>query len=81
MSVKAVVVALGAGLPLARHRNVTAWARVQLPLGEKVVAEVPVVMPLSTAQLTASKKKSSFFTSTNLLSGVVGSVGWLGLEG
>ena len=41
------------------------------------MAEVPVVMPLSTAQLTASKKKSSYFTSTNLLPGVVGWLGWL----
>ena len=48
--------ALGAGLPLARHRKVTACARLQLALGEKVVAEVPVVIPFSTAHSTASKK-------------------------
>ena len=45
---------LAAGLPAARHRKVTACARVQMPLGLKVVALVPVVMPLSTAQITAS---------------------------
>ena len=45
---------LGAGEPAARHRKVTAWARVQTPSGEKVVALVPPVMPLSMAQITAS---------------------------
>ena len=45
---------LGAGEPAALHRKVTAWARVQMPSGEKVVAEVPPVTPLSTAQITAS---------------------------
>ena len=44
---------LGAGDPAALHRKVTAWARVQMPLGEKVVALVPPVMPLSAAQITA----------------------------
>ena len=49
-----MAVLVGAGLPAARHRKVTACARVQMPSGEKVVAEVPVVMPLPTAQITAS---------------------------
>ena len=34
---------LGAGLPAALHRKVTACARVQGASGEKVVAEVPPV--------------------------------------
>ena len=51
---KGVSVDLGAGLPWARQRRVTAWAREQTTLGLKAVAEVPVVMPFSTAQSTAS---------------------------
>ena len=46
--------ALTVGLPAARHRNVTIWARVQLLLGEKVVAEVPLVISLPIAHFTAS---------------------------
>ena len=38
---------------LALYRNVTICPRVQVLSGEKVVAEVPEVMPFSTAQLTA----------------------------
>ena len=38
-----------AGAPLARHRKVTVCALVQLPLGAKVTALVPLVMPFSTA--------------------------------
>ena len=45
---------LGVGEPAARHRKVTACARVQVPFGSKVVAFVPLVMPLPTAQTTAS---------------------------
>ncbi len=36
------------------NRKVTTWARVQVALGEKVVAEVPPVIPFSTAHSTAS---------------------------
>ena len=42
-----------AGVPSARCRNVTTCARVQGSLGENVVAEVPSVMPFSTAHRTA----------------------------
>lgn len=38
----------------SRHRNVTIWARVHLPLGLNVVSVVPWVTPLSTVQATAS---------------------------
>ena len=34
------------------HRKVTIWARVQSALGLKVVAEVPAVIPFSTAHTT-----------------------------
>ena len=40
--------------PSWRHSMVTPWARVSGLLGEKVVAVVPVVMPLALAQLTAA---------------------------
>ena len=51
------------GSPAARHRNVTIWARVQPSFGEKVVAEVPVVIPFSRAQFTASAYYASAGTS------------------
>lgn len=43
-----------AGEPAARHRNVTSCARVQEASGEKCTASVPVTMPPSAAQRTAS---------------------------
>ena len=44
-SVKGMVRVSGFGLPAARHRKVTACARVQMPSGEKWVSSVPLVMP------------------------------------
>ena len=38
---------MASGLPMARHRKVTTWARLHSPSGSKVVAVVPVVMPFS----------------------------------
>ena len=40
--------------PWARKRKVTAWPRVQGASGLKVVSVVPLVMPFSRAQATAS---------------------------
>lgn len=37
----------------SRYRKVTMWPRVQTSLGEKVVRDVPLVIPFSTAQFTA----------------------------
>ena len=42
----------------ARYRNVTICARVQVSSGENVVALVPLVTPVSTAQLTALEETS-----------------------
>ena len=44
---------LGAGLPAARQRKVTACARVQVASGLNLPSPVPPVMPFSTAQATA----------------------------
>ena len=39
---------------IVRYRKVTAWARVQLPPGTKVVSVIPSVMPLAAAHRMAS---------------------------
>ena len=52
MSLNGFSVLEGSGDPAVRHRNVTHWARVQEALGENVVDDVPVVMPLAAAQYT-----------------------------
>ena len=44
----------GSGLPLALHRKVTIWPRVQLALGAKLVALTPEVTLFATAQATES---------------------------
>ena len=44
---------VASGLPSARHRKVTNWARVTLALGEKWVLSVPMVTPFSAAQRIA----------------------------
>ena len=45
---------VGVGEPAARHRKVTISARVQVLYGEKVVAEVPLVIFWPTAHFTES---------------------------
>ena len=52
-----------AGALWAFHRKVTIWARVQGASGEKVEAEVPEVMPFSTAHSTAVSYQLPAFTS------------------
>ena len=53
-SMKGELAVLTVGLPMERHRKVTAWLRVTVLAGEKVLAEVPVVTCFCTAQVTAS---------------------------
>ena len=53
-SVNGLRVMVGVLEPAARHRKVTISARVQVLYGEKVVAEVPLVMLLFTAHFTES---------------------------
>ena len=53
-SVKGEAEDAGAGDPAARHRKVTASARVTELAGEKVLAPVPVVTFWFTAHCTAS---------------------------
>ena len=55
-----------------RHRKVTTWPRVQMPLGSKAVSVLPVVMPFSTAQAMASRKMESSATSVKGNSGSLG---------
>ena len=44
----------GSGLPAARHRNVTIWARVHGVSGENVFSVVPLVILFSSAQYTGA---------------------------
>ena len=53
-SLKPVETPVGVGDPAARHRKVTASARVTVRPGEKVPAPVPWVISSATAQSTAS---------------------------
>ena len=53
---------------ISRYRKVAIWARVQLSSGAKWVSSTPLVMPLATAQLTASAYHSPAGTSTKPLS-------------
>ena len=48
------VVVFGCGIPFARHRNVSACARVQTVSGSKCVSSMPLTTPFSTPQRTAS---------------------------
>ena len=55
---------------LPRYRNVTIWPRVQESFGPKVVAVMPLVMPFSVAQITASPQKDSGRTSVKAMAPV-----------
>ena len=52
MSVNMFVLLVGSGEPCERQRKVKICAVVQVLFGEKVVLDVPAVIPLSTAQAT-----------------------------
>lgn len=58
-----------AGVPAARWRTVTIMARVMLDSGAKVVAEVPLIIPFSRHQPTASAYHAPAGTSVKLASG------------
>ena len=54
MSVNVFVLLVGSGEPCERQRKVKICAVVQVLFGEKVVLDVPAVIPLSTAHKTES---------------------------